>query len=254
MAPVLDSLSIVLPAFDEAARLPATLGRIFAWLDEQAMGADRVEVIVVDDGSGDDTVKLARAAAEIEPRLWVECLPRNMGKGAAVRRGVEVASRDWVLFSDADLSTPIEELLLLVRAADAGAEIVIGSRDTSGSRIERHQPWYREAMGRTFNRFVRVVAVPGFRDTQCGFKLFSASAARDCFGRQTIDGFAFDVEILWIAWRRGYRIAEVGIRWINDDRSTVDPIRDSARMLADLARIRWRQRGIGLRQTDAAGS
>ncbi len=242
MTAVLRSLSIVIPAFDEALRLPTSLGRVFAWLDEVNASA---EVIVVDDGSADDTVAVARGLAQSEPRLKVVTLGRNRGKGAAVRLGVETATLDWVLFSDADLSTPIEELLRLAQAVDAGHDIAIGSRDVADSQIERHQPWYREAMGRTFNRIVQALAMPGIHDTQCGFKLFSREAAKRSFARMTIEGFAFDVEVLYVARRLGYRIAEVGVRWINDERTTVDPIRDSAHMLLDVARIRYRQRGAG---------
>ena len=229
MNATLRSLSIVIPAFDEAQRLPTSLGRVLSWLDE--VGAD-AEVIVVDDGSRDATLEVARGLAQAEPRLKVVTLGTNRGKGAAVRLGVET-------------STPIEEVLHLAEAIDGGADIAIGSRDVADSRIERHQPWYREAMGRTFNRIVQAVAMPGIRDTQCGFKLFRSEAASRCFSRMTIERFAFDVEVLYIARRLGYTIAEVGVRWINDERTTVDPIRDASRMLLDVVRIRYRQRGVG---------
>ncbi len=242
MTAVLRSLSIVIPAYDEARRLPTSLGRIFAWLDQMEATA---EVIVVDDGSTDDTVAVARKLASAEPRLRLATLAQNRGKGAAVRLGVETSTMEWVLFSDADLSTPIDEVLHLIEAVEAGHAIAIGSRDVAKSRIERHQPWYREAMGRTFNRIVQALAMPGIHDTQCGFKLFSREAAQRCFARMTIEGFAFDVEVLYIARRLGYDIAEVGVRWINDERTTVDPIRDSTRMLLDVARVRYRQRGVG---------
>ncbi len=242
MNATLRSLSIVIPAFDEAQRLPTSLGRVLSWLDE--VGAD-AEVIVVDDGSRDATLEVARGLAQAEPRLKVVTLGTNRGKGAAVRLGVETSTRDYVLLCDADLSTPIEEVLHLAEAIDGGADIAIGSRDVADSRIERHQPWYREAMGRTFNRIVQAVAMPGIRDTQCGFKLFRSEAASRCFSRMTIERFAFDVEVLYIARRLGYTIAEVGVRWINDERTTVDPIRDASRMLLDVVRIRYRQRGVG---------
>ena len=241
MTRVQQSLSIVIPAYNEAERLPRSLARIFSWLDESGTDA---EVIVVDDGSRDATLHVAQGLAANEARLRVLGLGRNRGKGAAVRRGVEAAERDWILFSDADLSTPIEEVLRLAEAIEAGSDIAIGSRDVAESDIERHQPWYREAMGRTFNRIVQTLAMPGIADTQCGFKLFSAAAAKRSFARMTIEGFAFDVEVLFIARRLRYDIAEVGVRWINDDRTTVDPVWDSARMLLDVARIRYRQRGL----------
>ncbi len=240
-AAVLESLSIVVPAYNESARLPASLRTVCDWMTERGVQG---EIIVVDDGSKDDTVALASAFAHADDRVSVVCQPANRGKGAAVRRGVEVARERWVLFTDADLSTPIEEVEKLAEAAAAGADVVIGSRDVSDSQIEQHQPWYREAMGRTFNRIVQTLAVPGITDTQCGFKLFSREAARRCFGHQTIDRFAFDVEVLFLARHFGYRIAEVGVRWRNDERTTVDPVRDAARMFVDVARIRLRHRGL----------
>ncbi len=239
---ILASLTIVVPAYNEAARIEGTLSRLFAW---RAQRDPTIEIVVVDDGSRDDTVGVAGRAGQGEAHFRIEALGRNRGKGAAVRQGVQLATRDWVLFSDADLSTPIEELDKLMAAIAQGADIAIASRDTKGSLLDRRQPAYREAMGRTFNTLVRALAVPGIADTQCGFKLFSAPAARRCFGRMTIERFAFDVEVLYIARRLGYRIAEVGVRWVNDDRSTVSPVRDAARMLSDVARIRWRHRGVG---------
>lgn len=240
-SPVYDSLSIVIPAYNEADRLPQSLARVLAWMtDADVQG----EVIVVDDGSRDNTAALAEALAATEPRLSVLRQPENRGKGAAVRRGVEVSREAWVLFTDADLSTPIEDVARLARAADAGAEVIIGSRDVSESDIEQHQPWYREAMGRTFNRIVQTLAVPGLKDTQCGFKLFSREAARRCFGHMVIERFAFDVEVLFLARRFGYTVAEVGVRWRNDERSTVDPLRDSTRMFFDVLRIRMHHRGL----------
>ncbi len=241
MTSVNESLSIIIPAYNEAARLPATLERIITWVDECGI---RAEVIVSDDGSTDETVAVVRRWRDKDPRVIVLSSERNRGKGAAVRSGVEAATSEWILFSDADLSTPIEEFGLLAEKVAAGYDIAIGSRDVGGSRIEEHQPWYREVMGRTFNRIVQIVAIAGIKDTQCGFKLFSAAAAKRSFSSMTIEGFAFDVEVLFIARRLGYRIAEVGIRWINDDRSTVHPVRDAFFMFIDVVRIRFRQRGL----------
>lgn len=235
------SLSIVIPAYNEAERLPASLRRVMQWLDESGWQA---EVLVVDDGSSDQTVAVAEAFAEQDNRLRVLSLGRNRGKGAAVRHGVQAARCDLVLFSDADLSTPIEEVDKLAQAVADGADVAIGSRDVRDSHIEAHQPWYREAMGRTFNRIVQTLTLPGIKDTQCGFKLFTAPAAKAAFGHMSIEGFAFDVEVLFIARRLGFSIAEVGVRWINDERTTVDPVWDSARMLADVMRVRLRQRGL----------
>lgn len=238
---VLASLSIVVPAYNEAGRIGTSLHTLLQWTADHAPSA---EIIVVDDGSRDTTVALVTALAQHHPRLRIEALRSNRGKGAAVRRGVEVATGQWILFTDADLSTPIAEVDKLIAATQAGADIAIASRDVAGSDIARHQPAYREAMGRTFNALVRALALPGFADTQCGFKLFRSVAAKRAFGRMTIERFAFDVEVLFIARKLGYRIAEVGVRWVNDDRTTVSPIKDASRMLVDIARIRYRHKGL----------
>jgi len=245
VARVADSLTIVIPAYNEAGRLGASLRQLADWLDRHAPSA---QVIVVDDGSTDATLTLARTLATADPRLTVAALGRNRGKGAAVRRGVELAEREWILFTDADFSTPIDELPRLAARAEAGADIVIGSRDHAEAQVEQRQPLYRETMGRIFNRLVRGLALPGFSDTQCGFKLLRRTAAKRCFARQTIERFAFDVEILFVARQLGLRIDEVGVRWRNDERSTVHPVRDAGRMLLDVARIRYRHRGHADRQ------
>lgn len=235
---MLQSLTIVMPAYNEEARLPATLVAVQAWMDTCDFD---VELLVVNDGSRDRTSEVVSSAHAGDPRIRLLEMPQNRGKGAAVRAGVLASSKDWVLISDADLSTPIEEAERLAAAAVARlVAVAIGSRDVEDSDIVHHQPWYREAMGRTFNRVVQTLAVPGIRDTQCGFKLLRADAAKAVFERATVDGFAFDVELLVLARKLGYEIAEVGVRWRNDERSTVDPIRDSARMFVDVVRIRLR--------------
>lgn len=237
---MLESLSIVIPAYNEAERLPASLAAIRAWAD---VAGTPVEILVCDDGSCDETAEIVRAAAADDARIRLVSLGRNRGKGAAVRHGVLQARHAWVLISDADLSTPIEEAERLAAAAKArGVPVAIGSRDVDDSDIEVHQPWYREAMGRTFNRIVQTLAVPGVRDTQCGFKLLRTDVAVAAFDRATVDGFAFDVELLMLVRKLGHAIVEVGVRWRNDDRSTVDPLRDSARMFTDVVRLRWRHR------------
>lgn len=232
-------LSVVVPAYNEEERLPETIAAIEAYLSRQSY---TWELIVVDDGSRDDTVGAARAAFS-QPHSRVEKNPRNMGKGATIRNGMTKHARGrYRLFTDADNSTPIEETGKLLKAMRRrGADIAIGSRALKGSKLEVRQPFYREMMGRVFNTMVQLLAVPGIHDTQCGFKLFTRKAAEEIFPRQTLDGFSFDVEVLHIARRLGFRTIEVPVRWINSPASRVSPIRDSIRMFADVVRIRLRR-------------
>lgn len=229
-------LSVVVPAYNEEERLPETIAAIEQYLARQKY---TWELIVVDDGSRDATIEVARRCFT-SPHSRVVSNPRNMGKGATIRNGMTNHARGrFRLFTDADNSTPIEETgKLLKRLKRTGADIAIGSRALKGSKLEVRQPIYREMMGRVFNTMVQLLAVPGIRDTQCGFKLFTAKAAEEVFPRQTLDGFSFDVEVLHIARRRGFRTIEVPVRWINSPASRVSPIRDSIRMFADLVRIR----------------
>jgi dolichyl-phosphate beta-glucosyltransferase len=221
---------VVIPAYNEGKRLPPTLEKIQRHLKGQPH-----EIVVVDDGSGDDTAARAEAAGVIVLRN-----EGNRGKGYSVRRGMLHARGDRRLMTDADLSTPIEEVDRLLSLIDEGYDVVIGSRALPGSNIEVRQPWYRENMGRLFNLCVRVLAVPGLQDTQCGFKLFTAEAAETAFRAARLDGFSFDVEALFVARRRGCRIAEVPVTWRNDEASRVDTFRGAVAFL-DLARIRLNQ-------------
>ncbi len=161
-----------------------------------------------------------------------------MGKGAAVRRGMLEASGDFRVFSDADLSTPIYEIKKLIAQHRSGFDICIGSRALVSEMIKEHQPWYRESMGKFFNKLVQALVFKGIQDTQCGFKGFSAKSAEDIFSRTKIDGFAFDVEALFLAARLGYRVKEIPVEWYNDERSTVNPVTDSAKMLLEILRIK----------------
>lgn len=241
------ALCVVIPAFDESGRLGATLERILDYLERRG-GA--FEVVVVDDGSRDDTAAVARRYATRGVRVLR--FPVNRGKGAAVRAGILDTSAERILISDADLSTPIEELERLEPVL-ARSPIVLGSRASAQSRIERHQPFYRELAGRSFNLLVRASGVRGIRDTQCGFKLLSGEVARELAAGLTIDRFAWDVELVWLAQRRGFAVEEVGVAWRNDPASKVRLVRDSLRMACDLARIRWRHRQSAPRSRSLRG-
>ncbi|MEN8159543.1 MAG: dolichyl-phosphate beta-glucosyltransferase [Myxococcota bacterium] len=204
-------LSVVVPAFQEAGRLPASLEALIAHAGRRPRPC---ELIVVDDGSADATADVAtQCLAPLGARGRVVRLPANRGKGAAVRRGVEAAHGELVLVTDADLSTPIEDLEHLERAVAEGADIAIGSRALGESQVLRHQPRLREWSGRLFNLVVQLFALPGIWDSQCGFKLFRGDVAREVFRRSRSDGFGFDVEVLAVARHLGYRIAEVPVRW-----------------------------------------
>jgi dolichyl-phosphate beta-glucosyltransferase len=222
--------SIVVPAYNESVRIGRGLDRIASFFRERRVS---FEVIVVDDGSSDDTAEKARAGG-----ARVVALEENRGKGAAVRAGVLASRGDTVLFTDADLSTPIELWPSFRERLLDGYDVVVGSRAIEGARLEVRQPWYREAMGKCFNRILRLVLPLETLDTQCGFKLFRAAAARRLFESAQIDGFAFDAEILFLAQRFGYRVAEVPVPWFNSLPSRVDPLVHSAEMLRDLIRIR----------------
>jgi dolichyl-phosphate beta-glucosyltransferase len=226
-------LSVVIPAYNEASRLPATLERVLAYLDQQSL---RFEVLAVDDGSSDGTAEQVETLVAADQRLRLLREPHR-GKGAAVKAGALAARGAVVLFCDADLCHPVEDLTRLPGYLDR-AEVAIASREGKGAeRLD--EPTYRHLMGRCFNLLVRLLAVRGIQDTQCGLKCFTRAAARELFPRQTIDGFGFDVEILYLARRRGFRIVEVPITWRSVPSSRVDPIRDTLRMVTDVLRVRW---------------
>lgn len=226
-------VSVVIPAYNEGRRLGSTLERVTRFFRAQALP---FEVIVVSDGSSDDTASVARAVGDAV-RL-VE-LPENRGKGAAVRAGVMESRGRWILFTDADLATPIEQFGPLREKLEEGYDVVVGSRALADSRIEVPQPWYRERMGKTFNWILRRLLPVELKDTQCGFKLFEAEVAKRLFRTARIDGFAFDAEIIYLAERFGYRVGELPVPWFDSIPSRVHPVWHSLQMLKDLARIRW---------------
>jgi dolichyl-phosphate beta-glucosyltransferase len=230
-------LSVVIPCYNEEQRLPRTVERIERYLDARS---EPYEVILVDDGSGDGTRKVMDAAAGRHASVRIEALPRNRGKGRALAVGVEAAKGDEILVTDADLSTPIEELDKLQAALANGAGVAIGSRALRASRVEISQPIYRVLMGKVFNLIVQAVLLPGIWDTQCGFKLFRAEVAHNVFADLVTDGFGYDPEVLFRARKQGVRIAEVPVVWRNSSPTKVSPFRSSIDMLKHVIRLRFR--------------
>jgi dolichyl-phosphate beta-glucosyltransferase len=225
------SISIIIPAYNEAKRLPASLVKVREYLN--AAQWDFAEVVVVDDGSADNTVQLAREAG-----ARVLQNPGNRGKGYSVKHGMLKAQGEWVLFTDADLSSPIGEVEKLWSALEREhAQVAVGSRAVDRSLVGVHQPLLREAVGRVFNAAMRVVTGLPFKDTQCGFKLFEASAGREVFSRQQLDGFGFDVEVLFIAKKLGLKAVEVPVRWDNVEGTKVSLLLGFVAFL-DLLKVR----------------
>jgi dolichyl-phosphate beta-glucosyltransferase len=231
-------LSVVVPAFNEEKRLAATLEKIVTHLASKAITH---EILVVDDGSSDSTAHVAESFSKRHVQTLV--LDRHRGKGAALKLGVLATRGKRVLLTDADLSTPIEELEHL-ESRLAEAPLVLGSRALPDSRIIRHQALHREWMGKTFNRILRLSGIRGIADTQCGFKLLDGDVARNLFARLVTSGFAFDVELIWLAQRTGLGIIEVGIEWENSPDSRVGLIVDPPRMLLEILVFHWRHRGL----------
>ena len=228
--------SIVIPAYNESARLGATLNKVLSYIAEHGCDA---EVIVVNDGSRDNTADIVRDLARNNPALRLVENPGNRGKGYSVRNGMLHALGRVVVFSDADLSSPIEEVPKLLQAISEGADIAIGSRWLEKGRQTHQQPLYRQFFGRCFNAVTRGVMGLHFADTQCGFKAFTRAAAQTVFQLQTIERWGFDPEILFIALKCGYRVDEVPVSWGHDERSRMSYLKDGIRMLEDVAIIRW---------------
>ena len=237
-------LSIVIPAYNEAKRIPRLFSDIAAF---RQSFAGTLQVIVSDDGSSDDTLEVAKETAALlglAGALSVVASPENRGKGHAVRQGILQSCGDLVLFCDADGATPMREFYRLRERIDAGYDIAVGSRDLPESHIVVPQPLYRRLMGAAMRFLVWQLVVKGVHDTQCGFKLFRRAAAHSIFSRQTLDGFSFDVEVLFLARRLGWKVAEVPVEWHDQPGSKVNPLTAPPAMLRDLAVIRLRHRQL----------
>jgi glycosyltransferase involved in cell wall biosynthesis len=228
--------SIVIPAYNEAGRIPATLHAVIDCVRQKRWSA---EIIVVNDGSTDATAQVVQDIAQHAPEVRLIENPGNRGKGYSVRSGLLQAHGENVMFTDADLSAPMEEAQGLFDAIENGADIAIGSRWLETKRQTIRQPLYRQFFGRCFNAVTRMVMGLPFADTQCGFKAFTRAAAQTVFQLQTIERWGFDPEILFIALKRGYRIQEVPVSWAHDERSRVSYLRDGLQMLKEIAIVRW---------------
>ena len=226
-------LSIIIPAYNEEKRLPNTLEQVFRFLEEQSYTS---EVIVVENGSNDRTYETAKEFTKQHKNLHL-IHDAQRGKGGAVQRGVREARGEYVLFCDADLSMPVEEINKFLPPALNDFDIAIASREAPGA-VRYNEPYYRHLTGRVFNMLIRLMVLPNLQDTQCGFKCLRAEVARDIFRFQTLTGWAFDVELLYIAHHHGYRVIEIPIDWYFNADSKVRVLRDSWRMFVDLLVIR----------------
>lgn len=228
--------SIVIPAYNESARLGTSLEKVLAYVHAQKWNA---EVIVVNDGSRDNTAEIVRTLATKDSILRLIENPGNRGKGYSVRNGMLHAKGEIVLFSDADLSSPIEEASKLLQALDEGADIAIGSRWLRAETQTQRQPLYRQLFGRVFNLMLRVTLGLNFKDTQCGFKAFKQPAVRAIFPLQKIERWGFDPEILFLARKLGFKVKEVPVLWGHSGGTRINPLVDGTRMFAEMLRIRW---------------
>lgn len=235
-------LSVVIPAYNEETRIANTLEKVVSFLSSQEFSW---EVIVADDGSTDTTAQAVSQAISgddtAKERVRLLSLTHG-GKGWAVRHGMLAATGSYRLLSDADLSVPIEQVRRLLPPQRQDSDIAVGSREAQGA-VRVGEPGHRHLMGRIFNTLVRRLAVPGLADTQCGFKCFTSAAADELFPAQTMNGFSFDVELLFLARKKGLSVEEVGVDWYYREQSKVRPVRDSLSMTLDLLKIRWRHRG-----------
>ena len=227
-------LSVIVPAYNEESRVGDSLKSILDFLGKRQYSS---EVVLVDDGSDDGT---ADVVSSISDQVRILRNERNRGKGYSVRKGMLEAKGEYRLFSDADLSTPIEEIEGFWPHFEQGCDVVIASRGLPDSQIEVHQSWVREYSGRAFNKIVKIIAMSEFADTQCGFKAFTERAVNTIFPKQTIEGWGFDTEILYIAQRHGLKVCEVPVHWRNSANSRLNLIQDSMHMFCELLSVRWK--------------
>jgi dolichyl-phosphate beta-glucosyltransferase len=228
-------VSLIIPAYNEETRLGETLRKVHAWMRDHF---ERFEITVVDDGSTDRTAEVVTNFSQHAPEVELLSLRQNSGKGYAVRAGMLSADGEFVIFTDADLSTPIEEVAKALDLMRQGWDVVIGSRALPESDVQVRQNFLRETMGKIFNRIVRLFSGLPFPDTQCGFKCFTQKAAKDIFSRAVINGFAFDVEALVLAKTLGYRVTDMPIRWVNSPASKVRIFSSPLQMLREVWRVR----------------
>lgn len=233
-------LSVVIPAYNEETRLGDSLVKVINFLRRQPFSS---EIVIVDDGSTDRTVAIACDRLGDFPHTILKN-EVNRGKGFTVKKGMLSGKGRFILFSDADLSTPIEEVIEFLKHLEAGYDVVIGSRALKDSQVVKHQPFWRERLGRLFNWVARMLAFHGIHDSQCGFKCFRREAAQDLFGLQKLERFSFDVEIVYLAQRRGYKILEKAVLWKNSPQSRVRIWIDPLNMIFDMMRIRWLHRRL----------
>jgi dolichyl-phosphate beta-glucosyltransferase len=228
--------SIVFPAYNESERITRSLDQVLAFIAQQRWDA---EVIVVNDGSRDNTADIVRGYAQKHPIVSLVENPGNRGKGYSVRNGILHASGEYVLFSDSDLSSPIREATKLFDALRGGADVAIGSRWLNPALMTERQSIFRQFIGRVFNLLNRIILGLNFKDTQCGMKAFTRPTAHDIFPRQRIERWGFDPETLFIARKLGYKTVEIGVEWAHDDRSKINPIADGMKMFSEMLQIRW---------------
>jgi dolichyl-phosphate beta-glucosyltransferase len=236
------SYSIIIPAYNESERLAVSLPKVLDYLDRQGIPA---EIVVVSDGSTDDTADVVRRFARMHPEVRLLENPGNRGKGYTVRHGMLDATGDVLLFTDADLSSPITEAGKLFEAIEGGADVAIGSRWLRAELQTERQPWHRQLYGRLFNLALRITLGLNYCDTQCGFKAFTRAAAHTIFSRQHVERWGFDPELLFLANKFKLRTVEVPVAWAHDHRSKISPLRDGIKMGVEMLSVRWNEiRGL----------